>query len=218
MQGQSYIKKGCNKLYIKDEDGEVSEVPDGYKLKTIKNTEWIKELFCQIPVDTVKLKSQGALEFENWLKKSESKCLKISDILKLNPGQKIKVVSLHRNTADRSIGSEINPRGHAIKPERFFRNMIADYRHIKNMEGTLYFKNEGDDNEWPFELEVEYKPGFWYPLKDGYLPARDPQNIFGLLLGRKVHWKDLPKNTHVGFRGPMVLLENVKKMPLVYYS
>ena len=217
LQGQSF-DKGDGKRYIKEEDGKIYEIPEGYRRKNIKNIGWIKELFCQIPVDSVKLKSQGAIEYTHWLKKSESKCLKISDIMKLTTGQKISVVSFHRNTGDRSLESDINHRGCAIKPERFFRNMIADYRHIKNMEGTLYFKNDGDNNEWPFELEVEYKPGFWYPLKDGYLPARDPQNIFGVLLGRKVHWKDLPKNTHVGFRGPMILLENVKKMSLVYYE
>jgi hypothetical protein len=217
LQGQSIDKKD-GKKYIKDEDGDIIEIPSGYRRRNIKNTEWIKELFCKIPVDKDKLKSQGAIEFINWLKKSKSKCLKISDIMKLSPGQKIEVVAFHRNTADRSLESNINKRGTAIKPERFFRNMIAEYRHFKDMEGTLFFKNDGDNDEWPFELEVEHKPDFWYPLKDGYLPAKDPQNIFSILLGKKIHWKDLPKNTHVGFRGSMILLENVKKMPLVYYS
>jgi hypothetical protein len=218
LQGQSF-EKGDGKRYIIDEDnGKIIEIPNDYKRKTIKNIEWVRDLFCKIPVNSVKLKSQGALEYEAWFKKSEAKWLKISDIMKLAPGQKIKVVSLHRNTGDRSMDSNINPRGSAIKPERFFRNMIVDYRHFKDMEGTLYFKNDDNEKEWDFELEVEYKPGFWYPLKDGYIPSKDPQNILNFFLGRKVHWKDLDRNTHIGFRGPMILLENVKKLPLIYYS
>lgn len=143
----------------------------------------------------------------------------------------IHIVSFHRNMGDVSMGSDINPRGRAIKPAHFFRNMIADYspdKSLKGMSGLLHFKNTGD-KEWcrnrlnedaclPIELEVEYKPGYWYPLKNGMLPSRDPQNIFGILLGSKVHWKDLPLNTHIGWRGPMILLEDIKKMPLVYYT
>jgi len=96
--------------------------------------------------------------------------------MKLKTGQQIRVVSFPRNTGDLSLDESINPRGIAIKPERFFRNMIADYRHIKDLEETLKFKYE-DKEEWPFELEVEYKPGFWFPLTDGYLPTKNPQNI-----------------------------------------
>jgi len=225
LQGQIF-DKGDSKKYIIDEDGEIIEIPEGYRKVTIKNIEWIKDLFCQIPIDTSQLKALGALDYKKWFDKSRSKWLKISDIKRLTPGEKITLVVLHRNTEDLSLDKSINSRGKAIKPSTFYRKMIAYYRPdalssgmsgMSGMSGSLRFKSI-NEKEWPLELEVEYKPGFWYPLVNGYLPAKDPQNIFGVLLGRKIHWKDLPSNTPVGWRGPMILLEDVKKMPLVYYS
>ena len=46
----------------------------------------------------------------------------------------------------------------------------------------------------------------WYPIFDGQL-----------LKGKK-HWSKLPKKTHVGLKGPMILWTDLKKLPKLYFN
>ena len=81
----------------------------------------------------------------------------------------------------------------------------------------LEYMDSGDPLETKkFEFEVEYKSGSWYPLRDGYLPASDEQTERPLL-GKRLHWSALPKTTPIGWRGPMVLWENLENAPMLFH-
>ena len=123
---------------------------------------------------------------------------RIDDVLRLPPGVSVRVLVFHRNAGDDTLLPNINPRGSAIKPMRFFRRLIANYRpsdRPNRMACDLWFgKDKAKGNG--LELHVEYKPGHWYPLTNGSLPAHDAQHDTRLL-GLKTHWRDLPPSTHV---------------------
>ena len=72
------------------------------------------------------------------------------------------------------------------------------------------------------ELMAQQKSGHWQPFVNGHLPLNESRKT---LLG----WQELPLNTKVeqgmtgdgpfpaiGWRGPMMLLEDARKMPLVF--
>ena len=64
-----------------------------------------------------------------------------------------------------------------------------------------------------FEFDIEYKCHSWYPLKDGYLPARDPQGLGKFPWNRPQHWTAFPPTTRAGWRGHFVLWSRLKEMP-----
>lgn len=67
-----------------------------------------------------------------------------------------------------------------------------------------------------FRLEVSYKPDHWYPLNvQGVLPARD-QQMGTMLLGKKVAYADMPGKTELGWRGNMILWDEIPDCKLYY--
>mgnify|MGYP000858962335 CR=1 FL=1 len=66
------------------------------------------------------------------------------------------------------------------------------------------------------DLEINYKEGSWYPLRNGYLPAKDENWKTNLLDGKKKKWTTFPKDTPIGFRGPMILWDKLDKLPNIY--
>lgn len=220
----SKMKKDCRVVRVADSyrpsrSDRIVTVPPEYRRKSV-TAEFLKSVgFCRHLADPIEMKKIGALEWDKWMKQAKRQHgLTIADMLRFfqKEGKKsIRVLSLHRNTGDDTIDESINPSGRAVKPARFFRKCVATYTPKSSqypLEGKLAFT----DYSFDFELDVE-TPNAWYPLTDGALPARDPQNIFGSLFGKAVQWTELPKRTHVGYRGPMILLEAVDKMPPVYY-
>jgi hypothetical protein len=73
------------------------------------------------------------------------------------------------------------------------------------------FQNEGEP-EYEFEFEIEYKPGIWYPLNNGQLLGNGrfeiPENMSS--------WNKIPGETRIGFRGPMIRLRDLDKLPKVF--
>ena len=60
-----------------------------------------------------------------------------------------------------------------------------------------------------FCLEVSYKPGHWYPLDtQGTLPAKDAQ-MGTVLLGRPTTYASMPGKTELGWRGNMILWDDL---------
>nr|QDY52142.1 hypothetical protein 4_22 [Mimiviridae sp. ChoanoV1] len=69
-----------------------------------------------------------------------------------------------------------------------------------------------------FEFYINYKYDDWFPLKNGYLPAK---GLFGdtlvtLMEGKKIKWDKFPKNTPIGYITPMILWDKLDKLPNVY--
>lgn len=197
-------------------------IPEGYKKinRTDKhfNDKWILRLYLQkyISPEKISILNQSGREMYNWIEKTRKYWLTINDIKKLKVNKKIKLLVLDRNVYD---CKDKFKRGTLYKPEKFFVDNSAIYwkNTIVNLEGKIKHKwQDTDDEPYDFEFEIEYKKNNWYPLKNGILPATDEQG-FSDLLGEDKSWIDFPKNTHIGWRGPMILWENLKKLEKIYY-
>ena len=194
-------------------DGEVVPLPPGKGM----DREFLERHFCRVPVDVKRLARLGAFEVRAWVERCRKSWLTIGDVLKLKPGDKIKVLVLDSDMIDVVRGA--NNRGTAYNPVRFFKKNTAIFRRDDDvsrsrphngLSGTIRWV----DDDVPFEFEVEFNNS-WRPFRDGYVgrwPGLVPR-VFG-----KTHWTSFPKTTHIGWRGPMMAWSRVAKMPKVYWS
>lgn len=169
----------------------------------------------------------NTLTYNEWYDMSYQHALTIKDIMQLEPGQRINVLSLDRNVFDIALREEI--RGKSLRPEEFFESNWAVYIHAKDLTGKIIFEFQSGKYDMDydfnlndmenFEFEIEYDPEHkrWYPLKDGKLPASDPQQYLSFPWKEEQDWTNFPDNTRVGFRGPMILWSKLKDMPNVIY-
>tara|TARA_B100002019_G_scaffold261224_1_gene247833 strand:+ start:16 stop:855 length:840 start_codon:yes stop_codon:yes gene_type:complete len=191
------------KKKVSNKQGNTKKVIKGSKQST-KNTKKSKKL-------NIKLK--GALEFAKWYNNSRKYWLTIKDIERMKNKGKIVVLPLHRNVLDgpQTYHKENTP----YKPETFFKTEKDTFVNYGNMSG-IFIKYDQHDKT-PKPLDIEYKKDKWYPLFDGYLPDKDVQTG-NKLLGKKKHWTEFKKNSHIGFRGPMILWDDLKKLPKLYFD
>lgn len=191
------------------------KVPDDYKLEEPNNylknrleTHYCREKRPEPNFD--------GLEIEDWEENAREKWLKVGDIEKLKTGDTIKVLVMDRNLYD--ITMDINDPNTLYTSEHFFSQNTATYVHGSGLQGKLTFHigNNDDIVQDPFDFHVQYNGSCWYPLKNGSLPAEDEQGLFPLL-DREVGWDEFPLDTPIGWRGPMVLWENVEAMPDIYW-
>jgi hypothetical protein len=173
----------------------------GYTMEdfTTKNSKY--SLACKERV----AKKVGKLDLSEWIQKVRDHWLTIADVKQLKPGSKLKVVILDRNIYDYLDGFPTNK----MLPPTTLHQSTGTYTHGHGMQGTLL------PDHGPFEFHVEYEKGRWYPLRNGYLPAKDDQ-LGHALLGKKTHWTKMPPTTAVGFRGPMVRVSDLKSLPDFY--
>jgi len=206
---------------------------------TNKKRKELKSRICKkTPKKIIDLENKG-LYWQIWKNETRNKWLTIKDIQNLKKGQEIKILLLDRNVDDRFETDENIKPNKLYKPKKFFNSCWAVYKHIKDLKGEIFyqwqeekikkfnsnqkggstFKVENRHNNskpYEFEFEIEYKHNNWHPLENGFLPAK---NYFrkNLLDGKKKKWDKFPKNTKVGFRGPMILWEDLDKLPNIYY-
>lgn len=212
IQGAGFEKDG--KKYVRDEDGIVYDVEPGFR--RVKVSEFLLAHFCKAPLDLVRLKAAGAISIEDWYAASRPKWWSIGDVLAMKAGDRVKLLAMDRNLRDTS--DDVNVEGKAFAPARFFRKNWAEFTKTDELRGFMRWPwQEKGDAPLPFEFDVEYKRGSWYPFKGGFLPSSDPQSLF-VLFGKKKHWTAFPKNTHVGWRGPMVAWSHLATMPKVYHA
>ena len=159
---------------------------------------------------------KNTLNIDKWYKNSRKYWITINDIEQLLNNKKkneIIVLMLDRNYLDIAMGH--NKKNKSYNVNHFFRFNKYKVIYDKNLKGKLIYLNKKDPYKVNFEFEVEYKKDNWYPFINGYLPKNDPQG-FDKLLGKKIHFSKFPKNTHIGFRGPMILWENIDKLPDIF--
>jgi hypothetical protein len=80
--------------------------------------------------------------------------------------------------------------------------IILNYSHLINLIGRIQWTKGFPPKE--FEFHIECVPNFWFPLSGGKLPNFNVPGIFNLT-DFKTDWKDYPKNTRIGWRGPIIL-------------
>ena len=222
-----------------DFDDEPTEITKGYRKKkrTKKqfSDDWLKTYICknrksQKTIQKIKqnIKDNKSLNFDDWYEKARKYFLTIKDIEKMKLNEKVDCVMLDRNVLDTAY--EINKKNKPTRPEVFFRQNKIKYTHKQELEGNFiqkysYYiidkktkkKKINDDIIYDDWFQIEYKKDNWYPLYVGSLPAKDSQG-FLKLLGKKMHWTDFPKNTHIGCRGPFIKWTNLSKLPNIHYE
>lgn len=188
----------------------VSEVPKEYKKVPIDNyyKREIENYYCKNKNPEPKF---DGIEVKKWLQRTSNKSLTIKDIRKLKKGDIIKMVVFDRNLYD-TLDYSTKPNT-LYTPQYFFRKSIVKYTHNKDLTGKLQFVHNTSIDD--FEFDIEFKPNNWYPLTNGILPKKDSQG-FIKLLGKDKKWQDFSENTRIGWRGHMIQLDIVKKLPKVY--
>lgn len=139
--------------------------------------------------------------------------LTIKDVLNFEIGKPVKIFLLDRNMFDPSCDN--NAINTPLLPSVFFRNCyFIEFTRRDGLYGECkwLFNNK---TEYNFEFHV-CMPTCWYPLKNNRVPIRDEQEIFEIhpaFAGK--HYTELPKDTLLGWRGPMMLYENIDKCPKI---
>lgn len=195
---------------------EKKEIPKDYK-KVKRNDDWVIRVFLEkyiSPEKILKLNTQG-YELSKWIDKTRKYWLTIKDIEKIKINKKIKLVVLDRNIYD---NKDVFKKGTLYKPENFFINDSAVYwkTSIAGLDGKIKHKWQNNTDE-PYNIgfDIEYKKNNWYPLINGILPAEDEQG-FSQLLGVEKSWSEFPKTTHIGWRGPIIIWDDLKHLDKVY--
>jgi hypothetical protein len=192
------------KKVVSNKSGNTKKVTKGSKQST-NNTKKSKKLNTNL---------KGPLEFDKWYDNSRKYWLTIKDIETIKNKGKLVVLPMHRNVLD-GPQTYHNKENTPYKPETFFKTEKDTFVNYGNMSG-IFIKYDQYDKE-PKPLDIEYKKEEWYPLFDGYLPDKDIQSG-KKLLGKKKHWTEFKKDTHVGLRGPMILWSDLKKLPKLYFK
>ena len=159
-----------------------------------------------------------SLQIDEWLKYMKPYYLSIREINKMRRGEVRKFLCIDRNVHDLA---EWNGTESKDPKEFFAKNYIMVYRNGIDLKGEAKFEYPGSTEEFrPFEFDIEYKKGFWFPLHNGKLPKYHRETeIFKELADKDVirDWKDYPKNTHIGWRGPMISWISLDYAPDIHY-
>lgn len=130
------------------------------------------------------------------------KKLTIKDYLKIPLGGTSDVIVLHRNWEE-DVKLDRRVRGKVYKASSLLKKTTWTLKKTA-MLGFEVVKPKMYKTKF-MEFDVQYEPGSWYPLKDGFLPGISADNGVKLTKnGQSKHWKQLPRNTPIGFRGAMV--------------
>ena len=151
------------------------------------------------------LKFAKSIKLSKWLKFMKPYFATIQSISNMKKNQKKQFLCYDRNFLD-LVGKEGKCK------EIFKENYKLTYTHNKDLSGWIQFEDEKEKT--PFEFHLNYMENAWFPLKDGRVP-----NSFEIILfqgpagmehiGR--HFSSYPSETLVGWRGPLIPWDIVKK-------
>jgi hypothetical protein len=162
---------------------------------------------------------KDALEYWDWIDHVKDQCLTIADITKLKHGERLPVLSIHRNLCDEVYPKRGNPKP-ALAATEFFKETRSIYVHEEGLCGRMewHWDKKKKHTSELFEFEINYKPKHWYPLKNGYLPEIDPlqDEDYPSWGSAGRHWSEFPETTQVGWRGPMLLWDKLDQQPPVF--
>lgn len=199
-----YLHKLINLCEFEDKK---TKIPKGAVKKQV-DKKIIKQFYCRKPNPYPDLKG---LELREWIKKAEKKFMTKETIDKMKPKEKMEILLLDNNIYDVIIAS--NKPNHLYKATYFFRKNKAIFR--KGEDGKDMIKYPWSKKFTPFELHVEWKKNYWYPLEDRTLPTKDKRDK--KLLGKKKSWNKFSLKTRVGWNGQMIKWSYVKKMPSIFW-
>lgn len=194
-------------------DSKATRVPARFVETKDYESRWVNEYQCR----DANPRPKKGLDLGSWTAKAKGKWLTIKDIQRLKPGDRLEILPLDRNVAETVEASGIAP--NKLHPAAsFFKANKAIYEHKKDLQGCLTLLSDTEKIVLdPFEFHVEIdKRDEWFPLREGALPAKDPQG-FLKLFGQRVSWKSMDLDTHVGYRGPMVAQSTLRTLPPLFW-
>jgi hypothetical protein len=140
--------------------------------------------------------------------------LTIKDILAFPVGETYRFFFLDRNMFDVSCDTKYNELNVPTKPSTFFRNgYYIDFTRREGIQGDWKWGFDSESSSIGEEFHVDMNTG-WYPFRNNHVPIKDSQGIFTIpedFAGK--HYSELPEDTRIGWRGPMMLTENMDKCP-----
>lgn len=205
-KGFYYKAFGDSKIAI-----EHSPIPPDYRKqrRTTKfaSDDWVKEFYFNKFYDPKDF--EGQLIPNKWISEVMPFWLNINRVLMMEPNKIYKVLLLDRNCMDNVYGTKRKSTlviGNEYTPKVYFKNCWANIYRKNNSDLKMGIKYSFDDDYSNFEFDIEYKKGRWYPLKNGFNQV-DNKN-----------WNEYPTYYYIGWRGPMILWEDIEKLPkIVHY-
>jgi len=186
------------------------EIPEGAEFSELSERQC--RYFCR---DAVPVPDLDGLELGKWIEDTKPFHLRINDVMDFKEGQEIMFLVMDRNLYDIACEDDGNI---LFQPKHFFGLNTATYTHSRDLKGTIvYHWAQENSPEYPFEFEIEYAPGNWYPLTDGHLPARDPQEMAPFDYDEPKPYTDFPVDTRLGWRGPMMKWDDLDIQPDVFW-
>ncbi len=145
------------------------------------------------------------MELYDFIEKCKPHHLTIADVKKLKPGDKLDIVAWDRKFEKPWIW-RLAKDGKPYTPQYFFR----ENRHLCDMnQFELYVPHLSTWTDW---IEI-HDDGYIY---ETVVCERDAVPPYSL---KYLHWTEFPETTRVGkWGGPIMLWENLKEMPNVYYN
>ena len=188
-----------------------------YKKVEEMNKEWIKSFYLNPYISPEKIKklSIKGLELETWIEYYKDNWLTIQYVKELPMNKKVKLLLLDRNIYD---NKEHIKEAKLYTPSYFFNKNYAWYWKTNNdtLSGKIKYEWQKHSEEaYNFDFHVEYKENKWYPLTNGLLPGEDDQYMVELL-NKETNVNDFSLDTHLGYRGPIIIWKEIKKFNKVY--
>jgi hypothetical protein len=150
---------------------------------------------------------------QDWLEATRPYHLTIQYVLNMQPGDRIFLLHIDRNFCDH-IDRVCNG-SDAVRVEA-----VLPYGYSMTFEkgpGGLQGKSFGDffGEGRSFEFDIEYRPGDWYPLREGRLPAPTPEDDDFDVPDAVPHfsWEQYPDTTRLGWRGPCIPVSCLRQLP-----
>ena len=161
-----------------------------------------------------------AFIWHQWINSTKDYHLTIKDIQEMKSGESLKVIILDRNTGD--LFDKYNNSNTLYYPIDFFKHQMGEFIKNKDMTGKLIFYNgiNHDSNNNliidPFEFHIEYKLNYWYPLQNNIISITNPE-FKHINENYSKNINEFPLDTRVGWRGPMIKVDLLRKLPLIFY-
>lgn len=155
-------------------------------------------------VRKTKVNRMKGLDLFKWVERVRKFYLTIGDVEKMKQGETLDVVLLYSELFDHGILKI--PRNKMFLPE-CLKKIAGTYIHKDGITGVLTIMDGIIYSDVPDELQVQIDKS-WHNFFDGFLYEYNVKT--------KMDWKDLPKSTPVGWKGPLIRVSDLKKMPMFY--
>lgn len=174
---------------------------------------------------TVGINQENALEMKNFIRVySKDKHLTLGDVKQMSPGVTIDVVIWDRNYEEYWIWDNAEDKKE-YDPEEFFEQNRHQITYLGNMKWDIKFPF-GETIAHPIHLDTSSLQTNWRWVaveEDGFIHittevVNEGEEIPSHWEPKHMHWSEFPDTTIVGWRGPIMLWDNLKNMPQVYYD